>query len=339
MFKSTTTAFLIAASFTSALASSAVPLEARGGIGKAATHIGADAANGAASSLTTWALNKIKREDIEARGKIGKAATEVGGQAANGAAGAFTTWALNKIRDDVDARDLIEDLFEAREDLEARGKFGKAATEVGGQAANGAAGALTSWALNKLRDDVEAREPMVRPFTACGGLNCGGLGLARPPTFPREDIDARSSIGKAATHIGGDAANGVASSLTTWALNKLRKDVEAREDFEEFFEAREELEARGKFGKAATDVGGQAANGVASSLTTWALNKIRSEELEARGSIGKVATHIGGDAANGAAGALTSWALGKLRREDLLEARDIIDEFLEARDYEFDDLE
>jgi hypothetical protein len=210
--------------------------------------------------------------------------------------------------------------------------------------------------------DVEAR--LVPPFHLGPGIK-----------IAREELDTRE--------VEVPGIKGASGRFTTWLLNKLHPDADQK-DVQEVVAryemmnrlgfvnktpipssimkmAREdlELEARGKIGKAATSVGGQAANGAAGALTTWALNKLRSEdlELEARGAIGKAATSVGGQAANGAAGALTTWALGKIKREDLMEVRDAIDEllerddqeymearefledYMEARDYELEDLE
>lgn len=117
MFKSATIAFLLATAATSTLAAP-FNVEARepkgfaAAAGKAAGSIGGQAVNGGVGALTTWALNKLREDEVEARepkgisGSIGKAAGSIGGQAVNGGVGALTTWALNKLR---------EEEFEARE--------------------------------------------------------------------------------------------------------------------------------------------------------------------------------------------------------------------------------
>jgi len=160
--------------------------EPKGGasFGKAAGSIGGQAANGAAGALTTWALNKIREEDIEAREPkgFGGAAVKIGGQAAGGAGGALATWALNKLgRDDL-------------EDIEARGIGATIAKDLGKEAAKGAGGAAGNWVLGKIggKRDLEAREP--------------------------------KGFGGAAVKIGGQAAGGVGGAVATWALNKIRDE-------------------------------------------------------------------------------------------------------------------
>jgi len=174
--------------------------------------------------------------------------------------------------------------------------------------------------------DVEAR-------FVCPGLGCGPGPVMNPPSplfrpgqnmnpsplfragpvtkMAREDLDA--------PEVAVPGIKGASSRFITWLLNKLQSDADqkdvqailAREDFE--------LEARGKLGKAATSVGGQAANGAAGALTSWALNKLRREDLlEVRDVIEEL-----------------------LERDDqeYSEARELLEDYLEARDFELDDLE
>jgi len=286
MFKNATYAILFAAALSSVMAAPALEVRAgKGGAaaaaGRAATSIGGQAANGAASAAVTWALNKIHREidelearenDLEARAKgaappppphthgsptsgaahaAGSIAVNVGGQAANGAAGAATTWLLNKIHREIDEFDL-----------EARAKgaappppphahgsptsgaahaAGSIAVNVGGQAANGAAGAATTWLLNKIHREFDEFD-----------LEARAKGTPPPPpphTHGTPTSGAAHAAGSIAVNVGGQAANGAASAATTWLLNKIHREFdefEAREDELEF-EARDfedYLEAR-----------------------------------------------------------------------------------------------